>query len=153
MKRILFFTFLCVFLISFSVLEMQQSDGDVIKEKLLEMGYPEKGYVICNGTIKYSDGSFVVLSTPPKRYSISAIDAYNLAKNYLRKKEQEYGLSKYNYHLRIDVNDLEEYEDNNGNYWTFKMYFGKGAGKGDLMGWILVDRANGRVKMKGMFGG
>ncbi|ADC69813.1 conserved hypothetical protein [Methanocaldococcus sp. FS406-22] len=153
MKRILFFSFLTVFLISFAILSIQKSDEDVIREKLLEFGYPEHGYVIINNTIRYSDGSFVVLSTPPKKYPIGGIQAYNLAKEFLKKKEEEYGLSKYNYHLNIDAKDLSEYEENGQYYWMFKLYFGKGSSKGDWMGYILVDRATGYVKMRGLFGG
>ena len=153
MKRILFFAFLCVFLVSFVILEHQQSDEEIIKEKLLKMGYPPKGYIIVNNTILYSDGSFTILSTPPKEYPVSAFDAYKKAREYLEKKEQEYGLDKYNYHLRIDVKDLEEYNENNNYYWCFKLYFGKGNSKGDFMGYILVDRQSGYVKLKGLFGG
>ena len=153
MKRILFFAFLITFLVSFAILEMQHSDEEIIKERLLEMGYPEKGYVIYNGTIRYSDGSFVILGTPPKECPISAYDAYKKAQDYLQRKEEEYGLSKYNYHLKIDVEDLQEFEENGNYYWAFKLYFGKGSSKGDWMGYILVDRATGYVKMKGLFGG
>ena len=153
MKRILFFTFLCVFLVSFTVMSMQKSDDEIIKEKLLSFGYPSKGYIIVNNTIRYSDGSFVMLGTPPKKYPISAFQAYDFANNYLMKKESEYGLDKYNYNLNIDVDDLEEYEENGNYYWAFKLYFGKGSSKGDWMGYILVNRDTGYVKMKGLFGG
>ncbi|ACV25391.1 hypothetical protein [Methanocaldococcus fervens] len=153
MKRILFFAFLITFLVSFAILEMQHSDEEIIKEKLLEFGYPPKGYVIINNTIRYSDGSFVVLSTPPKKYPVSAFDAYKKAKEYLEKKEKEYGLDKYNYHLHIKAEDIEEYSENGNYYWAFKLYFGKGHSAGDLMGYILVSRDNGYCKIKGLFGG
>ncbi len=152
MKRILFFTFLITFLLSFAILSSQKSDEEIIKERLLEMGYPPHGYVIVNNTIRYSDGSFVVLSTPPIKYPISAFDAYQRAKEFIKKKEEEFGLSKYDYHLRIDANDLEEYHDA-GYYWMFKLYFGKGSSRGDWMGYVLVDRQSGYCKIKGLFGG
>jgi hypothetical protein len=153
MKRILFFTFLCVFLVSFAIMSLQKSDEDIIKEKLLSFGYPPKGYIIVNNTIKYSDGSFVILSNPPKEYPISAFDAYKRAKEFLKKKESEYNLDKYNYHLRVYPEDIEEYYENGNYYWQFKFYFGKGNSKGEVMGYVLVDRKNGYTRMKGLFGG
>jgi hypothetical protein len=152
MKRILFFTFLCVFLISLAILEHQKDDYDIIKEKLLEMGYPSKGYVIYNETIRYSDGSFAVLSTPPKKYSISAMDAYKRAEAFLKKREEEYGLGKHDYHLHIKAEDIEEYSENGQYYWAFKLYFGKGQTTGDWMGYVLVDRQSGYCKIQGLFG-
>ena len=152
MKRILFFTFLTVFLISFAILSSQKTDEEVIKERLLEMGYPEHGYVIVNDTIRYPDGSFVVLSTPPVKYPIGGVEAYHLAQKYL---DEEYNekLEKYDYHLTIDPGSIEEYNENGNYYWAFKLYFGKGSSKGDFMGYILVDRESGYCKIKGLFGG
>ncbi|AEF96058.1 hypothetical protein [Methanotorris igneus] len=151
MKRILFFTFLTVFLISFAILGHQKDDNEIIKEKLLEFGYPAKGYVIINNTIRYSDGSFVVLSTPPKKYPITAIGAYNLAKKYLDEKYNKM-LEEHNYYLDVEPGSIREYEKDGNYYWQFKLLFGKKGTKGDFMGYVLVNRKTGSVKIKGLFG-
>jgi len=152
LARVLFFTFLTVFLISFAILNCQKTDEEIIKEKLREFGYPEHGYVIYNNTIRYSDGSFVVLSTPPIKYPIGGVEAFHLAQKYLDEKYNK-KLEKYDYHLRVEAKDIKEYTDDSGYYWAFKLYFGKGSSRGDFMGYVLVDRQSGYCKIKYLFGG
>jgi len=149
--RILFFSFIFVLLITFAVLSFQKSENEVIKSKLLEMGYPEKGYIIINNTIRYPDGSFVVLSTPPKRYPISAYEACNLAKKYLDDTYNE-KLEKHNYIINVDPGSITEYRDDKGRcYWMFEIRLGKKKSKGDFIGYLLVDREEGYCKIRGLF--
>ncbi|WP_421078036.1 hypothetical protein Mjas_01505 [Methanothermococcus sp. Ax23] len=148
--RILFFSFLAIFLITFTVMSFQQSDDDIIKEKLLEFGYPSSGYIIVNETIRYPDGSFVVLSTPPKKYSIGGVQALNLARKYLDDNYNKM-LEEHNYHLDVDPGSIEEFKDGNY-YWQFKLLFGRKNTKGDFMGYVLVDRQSGYCKIQGLFG-
>jgi len=148
--KILFFSFLTIFLITFSIMSFQQSDDDIIKSKLLEMGYPEHGYVIVNETILYPDGSFVILSTPPKKYQIGGVQALNLARKYLDEKYNKM-LEEHDYHLDVEPGSIGEYENEGNHYWQFKVLFGKENTKGDFMGYVLVDRKNGAVKIKGLF--
>jgi len=150
MKRILFFSFLIIFLISFIILNVQKSDEDIIEEKLLEMGYPSHGYIIENKTIRYPDGSFTILSTPPKMHKIGGVQALNLARKHLDDKYNKM-LEEHNYHLDVEPESIIEFEKD-GNYWRFKMRFGKKGTKGDFMGYVLVDRKTGHVKIKGLFG-
>lgn len=150
MKRILFFSFLIIFLISFIILNVQKSDEDIIEEKLLEMGYPSHGYIIENKTIRYPDGSFTILSTPPKMHKIGGVQALNLARKYLDEKYNKM-LDEQNYHIDVEPGSIEEFRKD-GNYWRFKMRFGKKGTKGDFMGYVLVDRKTGHVKIKGLFG-
>ena len=149
--RILFFSFLVIFLISFTVMSIQQSDEDIIRSKLIEMGYPDQGYVIVNKTILYPDGSFVILSTPPKKYPVTAIDAYKLAKKYL---DENYNkkLEEHNYHLDVELDSILEYSKDGNYYWMYKIRFGKKGTKGDFMGYILIDRKSGYCRLKGLFG-
>ena len=150
MKRILFFSFLIIFLISFIILNVQKSDEDIIEEKLLEMGYPSHGYIIENKTIRYPDGSFTILSTPPKMHKIGGVQALNLARKYLDEKYNKM-LDEQNYHIDVEPGSIEEFRKD-GNYWRFKMRFGKKGTKGDFMGYVMVDRKTGHVKIKGLFG-
>jgi len=132
-------------------MSFQKSDEEIIRLKLLEMGYPESGYIIINNTIRYSDGSFVILSYPPKRYPISAYDAYKLAKKYLDNKYNKM-LEKHGYHIDVDIRSIAEYKKENKHYWMFEIRFGKKRSKGDFIGYILVDRQKGYCKIKGLFG-
>ena len=150
MKRILFFSFLIIFLISFIILNVQKSDEDIIEEKLLEMGYPSHGYIIENKTIRYPDGSFTILSTPPKMHKIGGVQALNLARKHLDEKYNKM-LDEQNYHIDVEPGSIEEFRKD-GNYWRFKMRFGKKGTKGDFMGYVMVDRKTGHVKIKGLFG-
>lgn len=150
--RVLFFSFFIIFLITFIIFSSQKSEEEIIKSRLLEMGYPEKGYVITNNTIRYSDGSFVVLSNPPEKYPISAYEAYKLAKKYL---DDNYNvkLEEHGYYIFADPDTLTEYQDDRGKYyWTFEIRFGKKGSKGDFVGYVLVDRKKGYCKIKGLFG-
>lgn len=149
--RILFFSFLTIFLITFTVMSFQQSDDDIIKEKLLEFGYPSSGYIIVNETIRYPDGSFVVLSTPPKSYKIGGVQALNLARNHLDDKYNKM-LEEHNYHLDVEPGSIEEFKKDGNYYWMFKMRFGKKGTRGDFMGYVLVDRQSGYCKIQGLFG-
>ncbi|WP_018153470.1 hypothetical protein [Methanothermococcus thermolithotrophicus] len=148
--RILFFSFLTIFLISFAILSVQKSDEDIVKEKLLEMGYPDEGYIIENKTIRYPDGSFVILNTPPRKYSIGGVQALNLARKYLDEKYNKM-LEEHDYHLDVEPKSIGEYENEGNHYWQFKLLFGKENTKGDFMGYVLVDRKTGHVKIKGLF--
>jgi hypothetical protein len=148
--RILFFSFLTIFLISFAILSVQKSDEDIVKEKLLEMGYPDEGYIIENKTIRYHDGSFVILNTPPKKYSIGGVQALNLARKYLDDNYNKM-LEEHNYHLDVEPSSIEEFKDGNY-YWQFKLLFGRKNTKGDFMGYVLVDRQSGYCKIQGLFG-
>ena len=150
MKRILFFSFLIIFLISFIILNVQKSDEDIIEEKLLEMGYPSHGYIIENKTIRYPDGSFTILSNPIKMYKIGGVQALNLARKHLDEKYNKM-LEEQNYHIDVEPGSIEEFRKD-GNYWRFKMRFGKKGTKGDFMGYVMVDRKTGHVKIKGLFG-
>lgn len=150
MKRILFFSFLIIFLISFIILNVQKSDEDIIEEKLLEMGYPSHGYIIENKTIRYPDGSFTILSNPIKMYKIGGVQALNLARKHLDEKYNKM-LDEQNYHIDVEPGSIEEFRKD-GNYWRFKMRFGKKGTKGDFMGYVMVDRKTGHVKIKGLFG-
>lgn len=150
MKRILFFSFLIIFLISFIILNVQKSDEDIIEEKLLEMGYPSHGYIIENKTIRYPDGSFTILSNPIKMYKIGGVQALNLARKHLDEKYNKM-LEEQNYHIDVEPDSIEEFRKD-GNYWRFKMRFGKKGTKGDFMGYVMVDRKTGHVKIKGLFG-
>jgi len=149
--RFLFFSFLIIFLIAFVVLSGQKSEDEIIKTRLLEMGYPEKGYIIVNNTIRYPDGSFVVLSDPPKRYPISAYEAYARAKKYL---DDTYNvkLEKHDYRVYVDPGTLTEYQEGDKYYWMFEIRFGKKNSEGDFMGYILVDREKGYCRIRGLFG-
>jgi hypothetical protein len=149
--KLLFFSFLIIFLSSFLILSIQKSDDDIIKEKLLEFGYPASGYIIKNKTIRYPDGSFVVLSTPPKSYKIGGVQALNLARKYL---DDKYGkmLEEHNYHVDVEPESITEFERDGNYYWQFKLLFGKKNTKGDFMGYVLVDRQNGYCKIQGLFG-
>ena len=131
-------------------MSFQQSDDDIIKEKLLEFGYPPSGYLIVNETIRYPDGSFVVLSTPPKMYSIGGVQALNLARKYLDDNYNKM-LEEHNYHLDVEPSSIEEFKDGNY-YWQFKLLFGRKNTKGDFMGYVLVDRQSGYCKIQGLFG-
>ncbi len=133
-------------------MSMQKTDNEIIKEKLLEFGYPAKGYVIINNTIRYSDGSFVVLSTPPKSYKIGGVQALNLAREYLDNNYNKM-LEEHNYHLDVEPGSIEESMKDGNYYWMFKIRFGKKGTKGDFMGYVLVDRQSGYCKIQGLFGG
>ena len=149
--RVLFFSFFIIFLITFIIFSSQKSEEEIIKSRLLEMGYPEKGYVIINNTIRYSDGSFVVLSYPPKRYPISAYEAYKLAKKYLDDNYNEM-LEEHDYYIDVDPGSITEYKKGNKHYWMFELRFGKKGTQGDFIGYILVDREKGYCRTKGLFG-
>lgn len=149
--RILFFSFLIIFLIAFTILTIQRSDEEIIRSKLADMGYPEEDYIIVNKTVLYPDGSFVILSTPTKKYQVTAIDAYYFAKKYLNDTYNK-KLEKHNYHLDVDADSIAEYEKNGKYYWMFEMRFGKKGTKGDFMGYVLVDRQSGHCKIRGLFG-
>jgi hypothetical protein len=152
MKRILFFSFLIIFLISFIILNVQKSDEDIIEEKLLEMGYPSHGYIIENKTIRYPDGSFTILSTPPKMHKIGGVQALNLARKYLDEKYNKM-LDEQNYHIDVEPGSIEEFKKDENYYWSFKLLFGKKGTHGDFMGYVLVERKSGYCKIRGMFGG
>ncbi|MBA2860868.1 hypothetical protein [Methanococcus maripaludis] len=70
MKKIIFFTFLVIFLIVFQIANSSKSDEEIIQLKLLKFGYPSSGYIISNKTVYYKDGSKSELTKPPKMYEI-----------------------------------------------------------------------------------
>ncbi|WP_459202058.1 hypothetical protein [Methanococcus sp. CF] len=146
MKKILFFTFLVIFLLVFQIANSSKTDDEIIQLKLLKMGYPSSGYIICNETVYYKDGSKTELSKPPKMYEIGGVEAYYLAQNYI---DKEYGdsLSSKDLMIRVEPKSIEESE----NYWKFKFYFGDTGTTGRFMGYITVNREKGYVDMEGLF--
>jgi hypothetical protein len=115
------------------------------------MGYPSHGYIIENKTIRYPDGSFTILSTPPKMYKIGGVQALNLARKHLDEKYNKM-LEEQNYHIDVEPESITEFEKGGNYYWMFEMRFGKKGTKGDFMGYVMVDRKTGHVKIKGLFG-
>jgi hypothetical protein len=146
MKKIIFFTFLVIFLVVFQISNSSKTDEDIIQLKLLEFGYPSSGYIISNKTVYYKDGSKTELSKPPKMYEIGGVEAYYLAQNYI---DKEYGnsLESKGLMIRVEPKSIEESEK----YWKFKFYFGDIGSTGRFMGYIAVNREKGYVDMEGLF--
>ncbi|MBB6067904.1 hypothetical protein [Methanococcus maripaludis] len=146
MKKIIFFTFLVIFLLVFQISNSSKSDEDIIQLKLLKFGYPSSGYIISNETVYYKDGSKTELSKPPKMYEIGGVEAYYLAQKYI---EKEYGtsLESKGLMIRVEPRSIEESD----NYWKFKFYFGDIGSTGRFMGYITVNREKGYVDMEGLF--
>jgi hypothetical protein len=146
MKKIIFFTFLVIFLVVFQISNSSKTDEDIIQLKLLEFGYPSSGYIISNKTVYYKDGSKTELSKPPKMYEIGGVEAYYLAQNYV---DKEYGtsLESKGLMIRVEPQSIEESEK----YWKFKFYFGDTGTTGRFMGYITVNREKGYVDMEGLF--
>jgi len=146
MKKILFFTFLVIFLLVFQISNSSKTDEEIIEEKMLKFGYPAFGYIISNETVYYSDGSKTILSKPPKTYEIGGVEAYYLAQKHI---ENEYGnsLESKSLMIRVEPKSIEESEK----YWKFKFYFGDVGSSGRFMGYISVNREKGYVDMEGLF--
>jgi hypothetical protein len=146
MKKIIFFTFLIIFLLVFQIANSSKTDEEIIQLKLLKFGYPSSGYIISNETVYYKDGSKSELTKPPKMYEIGGVEAYYLAKDYI---EKEYGnsLESKGLMIRVEPKSIEESE----NYWKFKFYFGDIGSTGRFMGYITVNREKGYVDMEGLF--
>lgn len=146
MKKIIFFTFLVIFLVVFQISNSSKTDEDIIQLKLLEFGYPSSGYIISNKTVYYKDGSKTELSKPPKMYEIGGVEAYYLAQNYV---DKEYGtsLESKGLMIRVEPKSIEESDK----YWKFKFYFGDKGTTGRFMGYITVNREKGYVDMEGLF--
>ena len=146
MKKIIFFTFLVIFLVVFQISNSSKTDEDIIQLKLLEFGYPSSGYIISNKTVYYKDGSKTELSKPPKMYEIGGVEAYYLAQNYV---DKEYGtsLESKGLMIRVEPKSIEESDK----YWKFKFYFGDIGSTGRFMGYIAVNREKGYVDMDGLF--
>ncbi|AEK19730.1 hypothetical protein [Methanococcus maripaludis] len=146
MKKIIFFTFLVIFLVVFQISNSSKTDEDIIQLKLLEFGYPSSGYIISNKTVYYKDGSKTELSKPPKMYEIGGVEAYYLAQNYV---DKEYGtsLESKGLMIRVEPKSIEESDK----YWKFKFYFGDIGSTGRFMGYIAVNREKGYVDMEGLF--
>ncbi|MCS3922588.1 hypothetical protein M2325_001284 [Methanococcus voltae PS] len=132
-------------------MNIQQSEEDIINERMEEYGYPSSGYIITNKTVRYSDASFVILSNSPKKYSIGGVQALNKARAYLN-SEYNQELAEHNYMIDVEPESIEEYRENDNYYWMFKMRFGKVGTEGDFMGYVMVDRRTGHCKMEGLFG-
>ncbi|MBP2202168.1 hypothetical protein J3E07_001609 [Methanococcus voltae] len=137
MKKLLFFSFIIIFTLTYTIYPYITgvSDEHIIKEQLLTLGYPKTAYIISNGTLYYSDGRKAELTTP-KYYSISAYDAYNKSIDYVNTEYGEYFGQTFN----IDINTLDETPE----YWTYKFIFGEGS---NHVGYVTVNRYTGKVSL------
>ncbi|NJE48407.1 hypothetical protein [Thermococcus sp. 9N3] len=123
---------------------------DPLKQRLYELGYPEKGYIVENGTILWSDGHITIMQGAyVENYPITAEEAYNLILQYLASYNEK--LRKYGYRLYPDKASLTEKEKNGQKYWVFELKLK--AGSNDMFaGFAWVNRKTGAVEVKGILG-
>jgi len=123
---------------------------DPLKERLYELGYPTKDYIVENGTILWSDGHLTIMQGAyVENYPITAEEAYNLVLQYLARYNEK--LKKYDYKLYPDKASLTEKEKNGQKYWVFQLKLK--AGSNDMFaGFAWVNRKTGAVEVKGILG-
>ena len=144
----LFAVFSLIFMLYYGYSTFHQTDP--LKERLYDLGYPEKGYIVENGTILWSDGHITIMQGAyVKNYPITAEEAYNLVLQYLASYNEK--LRKYNYKLYPDKSSLTEKERNGQLYWVFELKLK--AGSNDMFaGFAWVNRKTGAVEVKGILG-
>lgn len=123
---------------------------DPLKERLYELGYPERDYIVENGTIKWADGHITIIQGAyVENYPITAEQAYNLVLQYLASYNEK--LKKYDYKLVPKKSSLTEKEKNGQLYWVFELKLK--AGSSDMFaGFAWVNRKTGAVEVKGLLG-
>jgi len=123
---------------------------DPLKERLYELGYPPKGHIVENGTIKWADGQLTVLQgSYVENYPITAEEAYNLVLQYLAKYNEK--LKKYDYKLYPVKSSLTEKEKNGQKYWVFELKL-KASSDSMFAGFAWVNRKTGAVEVTGILG-
>ncbi len=137
-----------IFLLYFSYSTF--AEHDQIKERLYQLGYPTKGYIFTNDTIKWADGHLTVVQGDYiDDYPITAEQAYNIALQYLASYNEK--LRKYNYHLYPKRSTLTEKTKDGQRYWVFELRLK--AGSNDMFaGFVWVNRKTGTVEVKGILG-
>ena len=123
---------------------------DPLKERLYELGYPERGYIVENGTIKWTDGHITIIQGAyVENYPITAEQAYNLVLQYLASYNAK--LKQYGYKLYPEKSSLAEKEKNGQKYWVFELKLK--AGSNDMFaGFAWVNRRTGAVEIRGILG-
>jgi len=144
----LFVIFSTIFLVYYGYSTFHQTNP--LKERLYELGYPPKGHIVENGTIKWADGQITILQGAyVENYPITAEQAYNLVLQYLASYNEK--LKKYDYKLYPDKASLTEKEKNGQLYWVFELKLK--AGSNDMFaGFAWVNRKTGAVEVKGILG-
>ncbi|EHR77957.1 hypothetical protein OCC_02862 [Thermococcus litoralis DSM 5473] len=126
------------------------AEHDEIKERLYELGYPTEGFIFTNGTIRWADGHLtIVQGAYVEDYSITAEQAYEIARNYLASYNEK--LKEYDYKIYPDKKTLTEKEKNGQRYWVFELKLDTGGSK-LFAGFIWVNRKTGAVSVKGLLG-
>ena len=126
------------------------AEHDELKERLYELGYPEKGYIVQNGTILWSDGHITIMQGAyVENYPITAEQAYNLVLQYLASYNEK--LRKYDYRLYPKKSTLTEKERNGQRYWVFELRL-KAGSSNMFAGFAWVNRKTGAVTIKGILG-
>ncbi len=123
---------------------------DPLKQRLYELGYPEKGYIVENGTILWSDGHITVMQGAYiENYPVTAEQAYNIVLQYLASYNAK--LKQYDYKLYPKKSSLTEKEKDGQLYWVFELKLKTGR---DSMfaGFAWVNRKTGAVEVKGILG-
>lgn len=106
-----------------------------IKERLISFGYPKDGYIIApfggDVIIRFDTGQAVIMSQNgviKHRLTVTPIDAYNAAYNYLISHPKIKRALEKGYKIEIKADSLEEYQDGGRYWWRFVvMIRGKGA--------------------------
>lgn len=137
-----------IFLLYYGYSAFHQTDP--IRERLYQLGYPEKGYIVAGGVIRWDDGHLTIIQGDYlDDYPVTARQAYNIALQYLASYNAK--LSKYDMSLKPKASSLSEKTKNGQRYWVFEVYLHR---KGDSIfaGLIYVDRKTGLVSLKGLLG-
>lgn len=143
--------FAITFIIFVIMLYHNYNKPDELEKRLYELGYPREGYIVLNGTVKFSDGHMIKFEgSHIEAYPITAGEALKKAKEQLDYYNEK--LEKYNLKLEVDTKSLNEVEENGKYYFVFEIYLKKtkGVGKGFFAGFVYVDRQTGLVKSRGL---
>ena len=136
------------FLLYFGYSTFHQSNP--LQERLYQLGYPTKGYIFANDTVRWADGHLTIIrGSYVEDYPVTAEQAYNIALQYLASYNEK--LRKYDYRLYPDKKSLTEKTRNGQRYWVFELRLK--AGSNDMFaGFVWVNRKTGAVEIKGILG-